>query len=251
MDYLVELEGSDEDRGSKLQKVGMLSLVRERAVFPLKYFEQAHANGSLPFRVMNVERVEGNCMGIFSRSDISDTWAEVKFQMFAYVLIPRLKPILPSHLRKGRFHRHSIDLTGPRNSSEFQLCLDGLRLAREMFRGVVGPENGLIHEPIRYLRRGIEIQAIAPKVPAHRAANALTAVGCSDIIDVSSYSMGDSGTSGIQRQQITPDAVVSGSLVEVEVYIRAAPLTGQGEHRIHYELCSICLVDDTVFQFYR
>ena len=42
------------------------------------------------------------------------------------------------------------------------------------------------------------------------------------------------------------DSVRSGSLVEVEIYIRAASVANQGGHRVYYELCSIRVVDDSV-----
>lgn len=51
----------------------------------------------------------------------------------------------------------------------------------------------------------------------------------------------------IRRRQIHWDSVRSGSLVEIEIYIRAAPVVNQGGHRVYYELCSICVVDDSVF----
>src|ERR1700679_2221296 len=58
-------------------------------------------------------------------------------------------------LRSGRHHRHSIDMTGPTCSDSFKLCLDGLRLASGMFRNLIGPANGPIHDPIKHLRRGV------------------------------------------------------------------------------------------------
>jgi hypothetical protein len=131
-----------------------------------------------------------------------------------------------------------------------------------MFQAAIGP--GSIHEPIKHLRRGVEIQAIAPKVSAPHAAAASAAIGCAELIEVGSYSRGYNEAGPIQyvsilyitvrshhiirRCRIPWDAVLSGSLVEVEFYIRVAPQVHQGNHMIRYELCSICVVDDTVFQ---
>jgi hypothetical protein len=134
-----------------------------------------------------------------------------------------------------------------------------------MFRTAVSP--GSIHEPIKHLRRGVEIQVIAPKVSAAHAAAASTAVGCAELIEVCGYSRGCDKASPIQyvsviydlcamtgshrvvrRCPIPREAVSSGSLVEVEFYIRIAPQVNQGSHTVRYELCSICVVDDTVFQ---
>ena len=74
----------------------------------------------------------------------------------------------------GRYHRHSIDLTGPRCSDSFQSCLDGLRLMKKMFQDTIGSGSDPIYEPIKHLRRGVEVQMVAPKVSTHRAADAST-----------------------------------------------------------------------------
>lgn len=42
---------------------------------------------------MDVEEAEVPCKGMFSPTDIPGVWAEIKFRMFGYVLIPRLRPI--------------------------------------------------------------------------------------------------------------------------------------------------------------
>jgi len=54
---------------------------------------QAHADGSHSFRVMDVGGAEMSCKGLFSPAHITGAWVETKFQMFGYVLVPRLKPI--------------------------------------------------------------------------------------------------------------------------------------------------------------
>jgi len=134
-----------------------------------------------------------------------------------------------------------------------------------MFRDVVGPGSGLIHEPIKHLRSGVVIPIIAPKVSAYHAARASTAIKCTELIEVSTYSSGYNGTSNVQcvyvslichqrshrifrQRQIPWDAVLPGSLVEIEFHIRVAPLVNQGENRVRYELCSICVIDDTAFR---
>lgn len=234
---------------------------------------------------MDVHGAEVPCKGIFSPCT-TGAWAEVKFRMFGYVLVPCLKPIpLPwfvntfiiivgipdaytvigSSLHSGRYHRHSINLTGPPCSGSFRLCLDGLRLAGDMFRSTISG-NGPLYEPIKHLRRGVEIQIIAPKVPAHHAANASAAIACTELVEVSSYLRGCDGTSSIRyvsirlsyniarrpyyfisRHQTPWNAVLTGSLIETEIYIRIAPSADQGGYRIRYELCAICIVDDNVW----
>ena len=144
------------------------------------------------------------------------------------------------------------------------MCLDGLRLAREMFRSTISSELGSLSEPIKHLRSGAQIQAIAPKVPAYDAVSASGAIDCTDLIELSSYSRDPGGMQCvylpfllrsaeephpvIRRRQTRWDSVRSGSLVEIEIYIRAAPVINRGGHRVYYELCSICVVDDSVFQ---
>ena len=53
---------------------------------------------------------------------------------------------------------------------------------------MVGPGRDSLCEPIRHLRRGMEIHIVAPKVPACLAADALVPIDCADLIEVSSYS---------------------------------------------------------------
>ena len=92
---------------TKLQSVEGLTFAHENLAFPLKTLTQvcrifhpepvltktqAHADGSAPFRVMDVGGADIPSMGLFS-SRASGGWAEMKFRMFGYVLIPRLKPI--------------------------------------------------------------------------------------------------------------------------------------------------------------
>ena len=52
----------------------------------------------------------------------------------------------------------------------------------------------------------------------------------------------------IRYYPVSWDAVLSGSLVEVELYICAALPVDQSSCRIHYELRSVRLVDDNVFR---
>lgn len=54
---------------------------------------QAHTHGSPPFHIMDVQGAEIPCKGVFSLAPTKEIWAEVKFRMFGFVLIPRLKPI--------------------------------------------------------------------------------------------------------------------------------------------------------------
>lgn len=68
------------------------------------------------------------------------------------------------------------------------MCLHGLRLAGRMFQRAVGSVNGSFHEPLKCLRRGVEIQVIAPKVSPSHAAAASTAVDCTELIDLTRYS---------------------------------------------------------------
>ena len=42
---------------------------------------------------MDVQEVEIPYKGVFSPTDTSGVWGEVKFQMFGFILIPHLKPI--------------------------------------------------------------------------------------------------------------------------------------------------------------
>jgi len=109
----------------------------------------------------------------------------------------------------------------------------------------------------------VEIQIIAPKVPASRAASASAAISCTELIEVGGYSGGYNGAGNIRyesilcivkrshcairRCQMSWDAILPGSLVEIEFYIRASPLANQGGHKIRYELCSVCVVNDTTF----
>ena len=67
-----------------------------------------------------------------------------------------------------------------------------------MFQGTIGPGSDLIYEPIKYLRRGVEIQMIAPKVSPHHAAHALTAIGCTELVELSAYLRGHDEASDIQ-----------------------------------------------------
>jgi len=62
------------------------------------------------------------------------------------------------------------------------------------------------------------------------------------------YSVAKRSYRVIRQHQMPWDAVVSGSLVEIEIYIRVAPLVDQSGHRIRYELCSIRIIDDNVLQ---
>ena len=121
-----------------------------------------------------------------------------------------------------------------------------------------------IRGPIKHLRRGVEIQVICPKVSSSLAATATTAVSCTELVEVASYSAGFDGTSGVKyarcsfvpvgshrffrRRQISWNAVSSGNLVELEIYVRAAVPINQGVHRINYELSSVCVVEDNALQ---
>lgn len=98
----------------------------------------------------------------------------------------------------GRYHRHSIDLTGPCCSDSFRSCLNGLHLATKVFQDAIGSASHPICEPIRHLRRGVEIQMIAPKVSAYHAAHASAAVGCAELIKLGTYSRGHGEASNIQ-----------------------------------------------------
>lgn len=42
---------------------------------------------------MDVWGAEVPCTGVFLPTDTIGTWAEVKFRMLGYVLVPRLKPV--------------------------------------------------------------------------------------------------------------------------------------------------------------
>lgn len=115
--------------------------------------------------------------------------------------------ILPqSSFQSGRYHRHSIELTGTRSSSAFQSCLDGLRLARKMFQDTIGSGSISISEPIQHLRRGVGIRIVAPKVPACHQAS--TAVDCSEVIEVGSFSRTCKTASEIRYAFLTSSACV-------------------------------------------
>lgn len=132
-----------------------------------------------------------------------------------------------------------------------------------MFRNAIGVA-GSVYEPIKHLRRGPEIQIVSPEVPLSRATAASSAISCTDLFEVTSYSTGlDRSSSAkyvchpfaalrshhvFRRQKISWDVVSSSSLVEVEIYIRATQSPDQVNHRIHYELCSVCVVDDTALR---
>ena len=100
--------------------------------------------------------------------------------------------LLPS-LRSGRYHQHSVNLTGPCCSDGFHLCLNGLNLIKEMFQDAIGSGTSSVYEPIKHLRRGVEIQIVAPKVSAHCAACASTAIECTELIEVSVCLRGQDG----------------------------------------------------------
>ena len=72
--------------------MGVRTLLGVKHLLTLTVTTQAHAHESQAFAVMDVQDAEAPCKGIFSPC-ITGTWAEVKFRMFGYVLIPRLKPI--------------------------------------------------------------------------------------------------------------------------------------------------------------
>ena len=78
-------------------------------------------------------------------------------------------------------------MTGPWCSGSFRLCLDGLRLAREIFQNTIGAGLGSLCEPIKHLRRGVQIQVVAPKVPAYDAVSASGAIECAELIELRSY----------------------------------------------------------------
>ena len=65
-------------------------LLNPRRVLTMR--TQTHANGSASFCVTDVQGVEIPYMGLFSTC-ASGVSAEVKFRMFGYILVPRLKPI--------------------------------------------------------------------------------------------------------------------------------------------------------------
>ena len=138
---------------------------------------------------------------------------------------------------------------------------------KKMFQDTIGSGSGPIYEPIKHLRRGVEVQMVAPKVSTHRAADTSTAIGCTELIELSAYVRDHREISDVRcvtlfdlfdvslrnsscdrRCEIPWSAVLSGSLVNIEVHIRIAPLANQPGHRVRYELCSISVVDDTIFQ---
>ena len=67
-----------------------------------------------------------------------------------------------------------------------------------MFQDVIGSGSGSIYEPIKHLRRGVEVQMIAPKVSAHRAADASTAIGCTELIELGAYTRDHSEVSDVR-----------------------------------------------------
>ena len=77
-------------------------------------------------------------------------------------------------------------------------CLDGFRLAGEIFRNTIGSGLGSPCEPIKHLRRGLEIQIIAPKVSAYHAASASAAIGCTELIKLNTYSYDHERASNVQ-----------------------------------------------------
>lgn len=83
------------------------------------------------------------------------------------------------------------------------MCLEGFRLASEMFQKAIGPGVALLGEPIKQLRRGIEIQMFAPKVPLDCATSASTTIASTDLIDVGSYSCGYNGDGDIRYELIS------------------------------------------------
>ena len=169
-------------------------------------------------------------MGVFSPTGILGVSTEVKFQMFGYILISHLKPIpltwfvrflicrytadivFRSSLRSGRYARHSIDLTGPCSSSNFRSCLDGLRLVTGMFQDALGPfGDAFTREPIKHLRRGVEIKIVAPKVPAHRPIT--SAVDSAELIEISAYSRALERASEIQYVSLLESRVLLRHLI--------------------------------------
>lgn len=67
-----------------------------------------------------------------------------------------------------------------------------------MLAHVICSGDGRVNKLIKHFRRGIEIQVIAPKVPAHHPVGPSTVVPCTEVIEVSSYLRGSNGDGRIQ-----------------------------------------------------